>query len=129
MLIPYLRNVGDKIHLNNKVHQMSEQQLIADLIRKMHERIDEIHVISHTIQADLLRETQEVKNFILSNNDGMDSLREHIRTECQALLQRDFSRQQRIFEDLKSSALATVEHISINFEAALKEAVESKGAA
>lgn len=108
---------------------MSEQQVIADLIRKMHERIDEIHVISHTIQADLLHETQELKNFILSNNDGMDSLREHIRAECQALLQRDFSRQQRIVEELRSAAMATLEHVSIHFEAALKETVENKGTA
>lgn len=108
---------------------MSEQQVIADLIRKMHDRIDEIHVISHTIQADLLHHTQEVKSIKLSSNDGMDSLREHIRAECQALLQRDAIRQQRIVEDLRSVALATLEHVSISFEAALKELVKNKGTA
>jgi hypothetical protein len=121
--------VDDKIHLNNKVHQMSEQQVIADLIRKMHDRIDQIHVTSHTTHADLLHEIQEFKKSTQSINDGMDSLREHIRVECQALLQRDAIRQQRIVEDLASAALAIQEHVLIHHEAVLKELAEIKGTA
>ena len=48
---------------------MSEQQVIADLIRKMHDRIDEIHVISHTVHDELLHEIQEFKKNTQSIND------------------------------------------------------------
>ena len=61
---------------------MSNQQVIADLITQMHDRIDAAHASTRTINIHVLKDIRKVQKATAVVNDEMDDYRRHLTAEC-----------------------------------------------